>query len=162
MAAPAKTVTEADHAYVSQHHATITAWFAEAMATVVDTKPGDPVAFLRAHLARQALQEQDDLHSIALEELRLTLESEKGASQHATQQLAMLQAQYSPKAVEAACQARMATSEREWRKKLDEAVRTSRQLKAKLDAYTAAQDERQRTVSQLAARICELRAEHMM
>ena len=70
------------------------------------------------------------------QELRLTLESEKGASQHATQQLAMLQAQYSPKAVEAACQARMATSEREWRKKLDEAVRTSRQLKAKLDAQT--------------------------
>ena len=70
------------------------------------------------------------------QELRLTLESEKGASQHATQQLAMLQAQYSPKAVEAACQARVAATERDWRKKLDEAVRTAHQLKAKLDAQT--------------------------
>ena len=70
------------------------------------------------------------------QELRLALESEKGASQHAAQQLAMLQAQYSPQAVEDACEARVAATERDWRKKLDEAVRTSRQLKAKLDAQT--------------------------
>jgi len=70
--------------------------------------------------------------------LRLRLEADKGAAQQTAQQLALLQAQCNPKAVEAkleaACAQRVAATELEGRKRTDEAVRTGRALKAKLEA----------------------------
>ena len=70
--------------------------------------------------------------------LRLRLEADKGAAQQTSQQLKLLQAQCSPKAVEAkleaACAQRVAATELEGRKRTDEAVRTGRALKAKLEA----------------------------
>ena len=74
--------------------------------------------------------------------LRLRLEADKGAAQQTAQQLALLQAQCSPKTVEAklearleaACAQRVAAAELEGRKRTEEAVRTGRGLKAKLEA----------------------------
>ena len=72
------------------------------------------------------------------QQLRLRLEADKGAAQQAAGQLALLQAQCSLKAmeakVEAACVQRVAAAELEGRKRADDAVRTSRQLKAQLEA----------------------------
>ena len=75
------------------------------------------------------------------QQLRLRLEAEKGAAEQSTRQLALLQAQYSAQAidarvdakVDAACQQRVASAQLEWRKRTDDAVRATRQLKAKLE-----------------------------
>ena len=75
-----------DHAYVAKHHETIKAWFAEAMATVVDQKPNDPVSFLRRHLGQH-----DDMRSLELDELRQTLESERAERQRLEERMSKLE-----------------------------------------------------------------------
>jgi hypothetical protein len=75
-----------DHAYVAKHHETITAWFAEAMATVVDKKPDDPVGFLRQHLGQH-----DELRSLELDDLRMVLEAERTERQRLEERLSKLE-----------------------------------------------------------------------
>ena len=75
-----------DHAYVAKHHEIITAWFAEAMATVVDQKPDDPISFLRHHLG-----EHDELRSTRLDELQLILEAERNERQRLEERLSRLE-----------------------------------------------------------------------
>lgn len=84
-------VTEVDHAYVSKHHATLTAWFAEAMAAIVEAKPDDPIAFLRQQLIAEQESTSEQIRSLELEQLRLILESERSERELLEQRLSNLE-----------------------------------------------------------------------
>ena len=84
--------SEADVAYVTHHHDKITAWFAEAMALVVNEKPSDPIAFLRHHLADDAgSAAAEQARLLELEELRLMLEAERTERQRLEDRLCALE-----------------------------------------------------------------------
>ena len=90
--------TPEDDKYVTQHQEQLAAFFAEAMALVVEGKPDDPVQFMRVHFASSAMQsvqeqltELEELHSFELEELRIAVRREESERQRLEERVAAIE-----------------------------------------------------------------------